>query len=183
MKKLILSLISLVMILSIYGCSDESQNQPKENKETDVVQEQQPKQEEDSSPKYERVALMNFLKNATNNGCDIVDPERNGDVITAYVKDLEKNEIIDDFYIEYTVEDQKVTTLKIVTIGYIFPGFNQRDNILGLLYSINPELDINKAEEFYDKYCKFANKGEAKIGSNKLEFDEENLILTSTMLK
>ena len=52
-----------------------------------------------------------------------------------------------------------------------------------LAKEVRKVLDKNKAEEFFDKYCNFSYNGETRIGSNKLELDEENLTLTSTMLE
>ena len=81
-------------------------------------------------------SLMNFLDAASNNGYEIIDPQRDGSYVNAKAK---KGSVT--FSIQYMVENQKVYMVEVVLdiFGEIDSAYT--DCIAGLAKALNPNID------------------------------------------
>lgn len=83
-------------------------------------------------------SLMNFLNNASNNGYEIVDPQRDGVYINAKAK---KGNIV--FDIQYMVEDQKVYMVEIKMNTSDKTSSEYKKCIAAMAKSLNADIEIN----------------------------------------
>ena len=83
-------------------------------------------------------SLMNFLDAASNNGYEIVDPQRDGCYVDAKAK--KGNDV---FHIRYMVENQKVYMVEVTQNTNSKTNSEYSECIMGLAKALNPDFNTN----------------------------------------
>ena len=121
-----------------------------------------------------KTMLKEFLDNVSNNGYEIIDPDKDGSYVSAKVK---KGTVV--FDIQYMVENQKVYMVEIKASKQDKTSAEYKECIMGLGKAINPDISIDTLESAIDDAFSNPNK---KIVKNKtlLLFDDVDGIFTIT---
>lgn len=93
-------------------------------------------------------ALMPFLTSSTDNGFSIIDPNRNGSIVKAKLKNTSSGETLTDIVVEYFVENQKVFCVE--TIANSSDIMNTEEFIkasIAMAKSINPNISDESARQ------------------------------------
>lgn len=119
-------------------------------------------------------SLMNFLEVASNNGYEIIDPQRDGSYVNAKAK---KGNVA--FSIQYMVENQKVYMVEIVLdIGDEIDS-EYTDCIAGLAKALNPNIDANVLNQAIEEALTTPNQRFIK-GDTLFLFEDDERIFTVT---
>lgn len=118
--------------------------------------------------------LMNFLDNASDNGYEIVDPQRDGSYVNAKAK---KGNVV--FDIQYMVENQKVYMVEIKMNVNGETSSEYKDCIIGMAKSLNADIETSVLNNAID--AAFNNPGNRVIKSETLFlFNESKGVFTIT---
>lgn len=119
-------------------------------------------------------SLMNFLDAASNNGYEIIDPQRDGSYVNAKAK---KGSVT--FSIQYMVENQKVYMVEVVLdiFGEIDSAYT--DCIAGLAKALNPNIDSTVLNQAIEEALTTPNQRVVKSETLFL-FDDDEGVFTVT---
>lgn len=118
--------------------------------------------------------LMNFLDAASNNGYEIIDPQRDGSYVDA--KARKGSNVFD---IRYMVENQKVYMVEITQNTSNITNSEYTECIVGLAKALNPDFNTNDLKQAIEKALSNPNQ---KVIKNEtlLLFDDEEGVFTIT---
>ena len=118
--------------------------------------------------------LMNFLDASSNNGYEIIEPQRDGSYVNAKAK--KGNNVFD---IRYMVENQKVYMVEITQNTSNITNSEYTECIVGLAKALNPGFNTNDLKQAVEKAL---SNPDQKVIKNEtlLLFDDEEGIFTIT---